>query len=78
MKKSSHVSLTAGKTLKLSKLKEVSLKCNEGTAWITNPGDEKDYILREGDVLNLSVRSKRNPVVIGSVRGHCSLDVFTL
>jgi hypothetical protein len=78
MKKSSHVSLPAGKILKLSKHREVSLKCNEGTAWITNPGDEKDYILREGDILNLSVKSRRAPVVIGCVKGHVSLDVFTL
>jgi hypothetical protein len=77
MKKSSHVSLSAGKTLKLSKFKEISLKCNEGTAWITNPGDEKDYILHEGDILNLSLQSRRSQVVIECVRGHVSLDVFT-
>lgn len=74
MKKS--ISLSSGKTLKLSG-KLVSLKCNEGTAWITNPGDEKDYIIRRGDVLNLKVKSRRDPVIVGSVRGHVELDVST-
>lgn len=77
MKKSSHISISAGKTLKLS-AKQVSVVCNEGTAWITNPGDEKDYIIRRGDILNLKVKSRRAPVVIGSVKGHVELDVFTV
>jgi|GEM_PF-3958640 len=76
MNKPSHFLISAGKTLKFT-AKQVSVVCNEGTAWVTSPGDQTDYIIRSGERLNIKVKSRRAPVVIGSLRGHAELDVFT-
>lgn len=75
---SSHLSLSRGKTLKLEGLnsRTISFVCNEGTAWITNPGDPKDYIMHPGQVLEIQVNSRRGSVLVESVSGHVELDVF--
>lgn len=72
--KLAHLTLEEGTSQKINR-RVVSLVCNEGTAWVTKPGDQRDYILRRGETLRLS--SARGPIVVSSVAGHARVDVFS-
>lgn len=70
-------SLEAHQTLKLKNSKKISLVCSSGTVWITNPGDQKDYIIRTGERLELKVHSRRAPVIVGSFETQAQLAVIS-
>lgn len=73
--KKTPISINRGQLQKLrfTGSRHLSLVCSEGTAWITTPGDAKDYILSAGDRIELQVG--RGTLVVESMSNHLELDV---
>jgi Protein of unknown function (DUF2917) len=73
--KQTPVSIDRGQlqTIEFKASENLSLECNEGTAWITMPGDVNDYVLKAGERITVSAR--RGSLIVESLSNHLELHV---
>ena len=63
--------LEKGQLLSLDNVRGLCLRCLYGKAWVTQAGDEKDYLLETGDPLAVD---RRGRVVIEAL-SSCRLTI---
>lgn len=69
------ISLKSGqfKMIDNRKREKISLVCSEGTVWVTAAGDETDYVLRAGQVLELGAHTGN--VLLQSISQHVEVNL---
>lgn len=57
--------------------RDVSIRCNSGSLWVTQPNDEQDHILRNGEVFTTTQKGKVVVLAIrDSIVSFSKLDLY--